>query len=168
MSVPCLGLLQEFFFTRTSSPGCIGIFQTKNLYLWALLRYYSYQISTNPATAGTVCHQGWSCVIIFTGEKVELSSVSRCLHLVSCYKRQFWTSPLLNKELETKVSENTCLLLRHEISSFLFILKLFTLPTWWEKKKKKAQQAKLESQILITGTQFSGSSEMHAILSDRK
>lgn len=104
-----------------------------------------------------VCHQGWNCVIIFTEEKVELSSMSRCLHLVSCYKRRFWTSPLLNTELETKVSENTCLLLRHVISSFLFILKLFTLPTWW-KKNAQATQALSHThntQILITGTLFS-------------
>lgn len=112
--------------------------------------HYSYQISTSPATAVAVCHQGWSCVIIFTEGKVELSSMSGCLHLVSCYKRRFWTSPLLNTELETKVSENTCLLLRHVISSFLFILKLFTLPTWW-KKKKKPKQPKLWVRFLSQG-----------------
>lgn len=111
-----------------------------HLSVWKLTFIYDcYQISTSPATAVAVCHQGWSWVIIFTEEKAELSSMSHCLHLVSCYKRQFWTSPLLNTELETKVSENTCLLLRHVMSSFPFILKLFTLPTWWKKKKKIAQ-----------------------------
>lgn len=114
-----------------------------HLSVWKLTSIYDcYQISTSPATAVAVCHQGWSWVIIFTEEKAELSSMSHCLHLVSCYKRQFWTSPLLNTELETKVSENTCLLLRHVMSSFPFILKLFILPTWW-KKKKKPKQPKL-------------------------
>lgn len=83
-----------------------------------------------------VCHSDSGYAIIFLQRTLTCTLRISCLHLESCYKRRFGTSPTCNTELETKVLEKTCLLLRHVISSFLFILKLLVLPSWWKKPKQ--------------------------------
>lgn len=90
---------------------------------------------TSPTTTA-VCHSDSGYTIIFLQRTLTCT-----LRIAACtwnpaIKRRLGTSPTCNTELETKALEKTRLLLRHVISSFLFILKLLVLHSWWKKPKQ--------------------------------